>query len=222
MHSVKFPQFENSLAIRKVLSDPGVNLEPFLIHFRLWTWISLRGSLRVVSYIIVPFWFPAIELNHARVKGLELETLTNLVTCFIPNRTMMLAPAPSPMPMQHLIRSWSRTAIRSSPIIWKKNRRSLIKHRSIEQESVIARKQPKLLFVWSVAETAGTNAVKIIWWSYCFWHLIKGLIGSEVKRSLSQYEHLGIAENLLLDRVLIPTTPIREALRLWISSLGGA
>ena len=38
-----------------------------------------------------------------------------LVTCIIPNRIITFAPAPSPIPIQYLIRSWSRTVIKSSP-----------------------------------------------------------------------------------------------------------
>ena len=40
------------------------------------------------------------------------------MTCIIPNLVMMFAPAPSPIPMQYLTLSWSKTVTRSSPRAW--------------------------------------------------------------------------------------------------------
>ena len=47
-----------------------------------------------------------------------------LVTCIIPNRSITFAPAPSPIPIQYLIRSWSRTVIKSSPRACKSHERN--------------------------------------------------------------------------------------------------
>ncbi len=51
----------------------------------------------------------------------------HLVTCIMPNLNMMLAPAPSPMPITHLIWSTSRMLTKSSPISCRPNEKENVK-----------------------------------------------------------------------------------------------